>query len=129
MKKYLYQRELMAKPATKDEAEDALGIRISNLFYGNDGYLVIRPVTGESNWIPKSVFEKSARLIDSVGDRLRKIKDDANSIADELRLINKHDKPKMEVRSKIYSMTRRIENFIKGCDALISITPEEFKNK
>lgn len=119
----------MAVPATKDEAETVLHCKISNLFYGNDGYLVKDPTSGESNWIPKSVFEKSARIIDSTTDRLSKLESDAEAMVAELKLINKSKRPSMGIRNKIYSMTRRIETLRQDCESLVEMAKVEFGNE
>ena len=121
MEKYIYQREIMAKPATKGEAEELMKCKVANLFYGNDGYLVKDIETNEMNWLPKTVFEKTTVKVDTPTDRLKKLALDIEATADELRGFNKLHKPSMAVRAKIYSMTRRLMNLKMDCHSLMEV--------
>lgn len=67
MKQYRLIRDLLAEKASQQKAEIILGRKIQNLMYGTDGY-IIEEQSGEQDWIPASVFDKQAILIDKPTD-------------------------------------------------------------
>lgn len=125
MEQYIYKRTLMAERATKAEAEKRLGVRISNLFYGNNGYIFIDPETNENGWVTQSVFEKSSLKNDTLADKFARMGSEIQGIVDELRLFNKKGKPSREMRKKIYMSVRRLDTLRADFDILNEMAKNE----
>lgn len=64
MKLYRLTKFVSAEKATQAKAEQLIGKKITNLQYGTDGYVVLED-DGKMSWMPKTVFEKMAELMDT----------------------------------------------------------------
>ena len=122
MKKYIYQRKVLAEPATQEEAEAKLGKKIENLFYGNSGYIVQDPKTKETDWMPKSVFEKNTVIADSPIDILRMMIDKADEDISWLQGYTKRSKPIIDKRNRLYMAIRRLKTYRQDLDNVLQIT-------
>lgn len=63
--KFKVNKIVEAQPATKQEAEQKLGTKITNTLFGNQGYII-----NNKNWIPEEALHAQAVPFDSDGDIL-----------------------------------------------------------
>lgn len=116
MKQYRLIRNLSAEKASQKEAEQIFGRRINNLLYGTEGY--ITEENGEHDWMPKSVFDSQAVLVDKPIHTYQYLKKEAEEAISYLR--EQHKKSNCQVRKNgIVKTIKRLEALIKDVSKLI----------
>ena len=122
MRKYLYQKEVLAERATQAEASEKLGRKIENFFYGTDGYLVTDIKEKEANWMPKSVFEEHTTQFDTPVDVLRYMATKTEQEIEWLQKYTRKSKPSVDKRNRLYLAIRRLKAYKSDLDSILHIT-------
>lgn len=122
MRLYKLSKELYAEPSLQEDAEYIIGRRIHNFVHGNDGYITKSPENEELDWMPKSVFDKQAILIDSTIDRMRAMLNDIdNSIQFFYTVSKKSGKRFKRKRDRIYMAVRRLKALRTDIENIINL--------
>lgn len=105
MKRYKLTRTLLAERASQKEAEEILGRKIHNFLYGSEGYLVEED--NEHDWLPASLFEKQATLIDQpINVYQSMLRDIEKALAYLREQYSKNNEPRL--KSAIFLATKRL---------------------
>lgn len=116
MKRYRLIRNLSAEKASQKEAEQIFGRRINNLLYGTEGYIIEE--NGEYDWMPKSVFDSQAVLVDKAIHNYQYLKKEATEAIAYLK--EQYKKTNCQVRKNGIAKTiKRLEALIKDVSKLI----------
>lgn len=118
MKLYRYEKYVMAKPMSHCDAEQELGHKIPNLFYGQEGYLIQDIESKEQKWVPKSVFEKGNTLCDSTEDKINCSLEDIQTLLKWIGIYAKENSPLGNKRMKLFVIKKHIDSLVSGLHKL-----------
>ena len=119
MKRYRIKKYVDAKKMTQSDAEEALGYKIQNLLFSNEGYVVTDNESG-IQWVPMSVFEKEALAAHSMSDKCRVMISDLQEGYAVLMKYRKYGKPSLNERKYIIEIMNRMRTLSASIENLVT---------
>lgn len=125
MERYKVTKEVLAKPMLHDEAENLIGHKIPNLYYGSEGYVVSNTDYTDMRWIPKTVFEVGAVCVGSDSELLQ---DHINTLTDiKNKLDELHKKRHFSKARTTYTRYLTCKKHLDMCADLINKINDDIK--